>query len=145
MSNTRDVQNHPRAENNPKHVNEFVQKELSLDGQIGPFGHPAFHPWCYISPLMSRQKGDTDKRRIITDMTFPAEVNAYIVKIGVYGFEYSHSLPTVDMLANDIRQRGPGAFLSSIDVSRVYKNFVSDPLDWPLLCFKWAGVGGILL
>lgn len=27
--------------------------------------------------------------------------------------------------------------MSSTDVSRAYKNFKSDPLDWPLLCFKW--------
>lgn len=26
-----------------------------------------------------------------------------------------------------------------VDISRAYKNFRSDPLDWPLLCVNWAG------
>lgn len=29
--------------------------------------------------------------------------------------------------------------MSSTDVSRAYKNFRSDPLDWPLLAFQWRG------
>ena len=72
-------------------------------------------------------------------MTFPhdSSINAYIIKNGVYGVECSHSLPTVEALADDIRSMGRGVYLSSIDVSRAYKNFTSDPLDWPLLCFAW--------
>lgn len=27
--------------------------------------------------------------------------------------------------------------MSTIDISRAYKNFKSDPLDWPLLCLAW--------
>ena len=72
-------------------------------------------------------------------MTFPAHasINAYVVKNGVYGHEHEHSLPTVDALAADLAQMGRGAFLATVDISRAYKNFTSDPLDWPLLCFKW--------
>ena len=140
ISNTLDTTNHPSATNFPEHIEEFISKELSLKGVVGPYAQPPFAPWCHVSPLMSREKGDTGKRRVITDMTFPPEksVNAFIVKNSVYGFEYHHSLPTVETLSDRLRERGQGAFLSSIDVSRAYKNFVSDPLDWPLLCFKWG-------
>lgn len=27
--------------------------------------------------------------------------------------------------------------MSTVDISRAYKNFRSDPLDWPLLCAHW--------
>ena len=109
---------------------------------MGPYDSPPFTPWCHVSPLMSREKGESDKRRVITDMTYPHElsINTYVVKNGVYGEEQEHSLPTVEALARDIRDMGQGVFLSSIDVSRAYKNVMSDPLDWPLLCFEWKKV-----
>ena len=138
-SDTTGVPSHPSASNFPDHINDFIRKEMLLNGIVGPFDCPPFTPWCHVSPLMSREKGNTGKRRIITDMTFPLDssVNAYIVKNGVYGFEHQHSLPTVEALADHIRDISPGAYMSSIDVSRAYKNFTSDPLDWPLLCFAW--------
>ena len=141
-SDTRNTPNHPSASNFPQHIEELIHKEIGLKGVVGPFPEPPFSPWCHVSPLMSREKGDSGKRRVITDMTYPAasSINAYIVKNGVYGFEHPHSLPTVEALADSLRGRGTGTYLSTIDVSRAYKNFVSDPLDWPLLCFAWGGL-----
>ena len=140
-SHTVDVPNHPSAEDFPTHIDDFVTKELELKGLVGPFSQPPFRQWCHVSPLMSREKGDTGKRRVITDMTYPGEssINAYIVKNGVYGVEEPHSLPTIEALADDIKSMGAGVYMSSLDVSRAYKNFVSDPLDSPLLCFAWKG------
>ena len=139
ISDTVHIPNHPSDADFPSHIDDFVKKELALGGLVGPYDKPPSTPWCHVSPLMSRQKGDTDKRLVITDMTYPEQcsINAYIVKNGVYGFEQAHSLPTVDMLAKELSEMGQGVMLSSIDVSRAYKNFVSDPLDWPLLCFQW--------
>ena len=123
--------NHPSATDYPDHIREFIDKEMDLGGLVGPYEKPPFVPWCHVSPLMSREKGDTGKRRVITDMTYPAQasINAYIVKNGVYGFENHHSLPTVDRVADDLREMGKGVFMSSMDVARAYKNFTSDPLD----------------
>ena len=139
VSNTTGIPNHASATEFPDHIDDFLKKEMSMNGVVGPYRAPPFTPWCHVSPLMSREKGDTGKRRVITDMTFPEDssVNAYIVKNGVYGFEQQHSLPTVEALSDIIRDIGTGTYLSSIDVSRAYKNFASDPLDWPLLCFSW--------
>ena len=139
VSDTTGVANHPGAIDYPVHVQEFIDKEIGLDGVIGPFDKPPFSPWCHVSPLMTREKGDSHKRCIITDMTYPQEssINAYIVKNGIYGHEYAHGLPTVDMLATDLARMGPGALLATMDKSRAYTNFMSDPLDWPLLCFSW--------
>ena len=139
VSDTKGTRNHPSAADYPDQVQAFLKKEISLGGVLGPAKNPHFHPWCHISPLMSRPKNDGD-RRIITDMTFPSEcsVNAYVVKNGVYGIEMDHTLPTSDNLVQHIRNMPPGVFLATLDISRAYKNFTSDPLDWPLLCFQWG-------
>ena len=73
-------------------------------------------------------------------MTFPREysVNSYIYKNTVFGDEREHVLPRIDALVQDISSIGPGTYVSTLDVSRAYKNFKSDPLDWPLLVIKWS-------
>ena len=140
ISNTQDVENHPSAVQYSSHIDNFIEKELQLGGIVGSFPSPPFRPWCHVSPLMSREKRGSDDRRIISDMTFPREysVNSYIYKNTVFGDEREHVLPTIDALVQDIISIGPGTYLSTLDVSRAYKNFKSDPLDWPLLVIKWS-------
>ena len=36
------------------------------------------------------------------------------------------------------RLTGSGAYLCMVDITMAYKNFVSDPLNWPLLCVRWG-------
>ena len=141
VSDTRDTPNHPSARNYPKHVDDFIKTEISLGGIVGPFTAPPFMEWCHVSPLMSRDKKDSKSRRIITDMTFPKEysINSYIFKNTVVGEQRIHALPTIDNLVDHLTQVGKGAFLSSLDVSRAYKNFKADVLDWPLLNIAWRG------
>ena len=141
ISDTRGVDNHPSATDFPRHIQAFINKEIGIGGVLGPFESPPFTPWCHVSPLMSRPKSDPTARRVITDMTYPAHdsINAYVIKNGVYGLEMPHSLPTVDKLVEQLKQVGPGAYLATLDIARAYKNFNSDPIDWPLLCFEWQG------
>ena len=133
-------QNHPSALNYPAHVDAFLNKEISLGGILGPFSRPPFS-WVHVAPLMTRPKSDGESRRVITDLTFPREVsiNDYILKNSVYGEERPHSLPTVESLVEILVEFGPEAHLATIDISRAYKNFKTDPGDWPLLCIKWNG------
>ena len=88
---------------------------------------------------MTREKSDPEKRRIITDLTYPrkSSVNAYIRKNTVMGLSNSHILPTVDAVVDSIVALGLGSYMFTIDVSRAYKNFKTCPLDWPLLAIKW--------
>ena len=141
VSDSRHVKNHPSADQYPKQVEAFLDKEISKGGLMGPYSTPPFTPWCHVSPLMSRPKATEGDRRIITDMTFPDEVsvNAYIVKNGIFGIEMDHSLPTVDGLVQFLRHAPTGVHLATMDIARAYKNLISDPLDWPLLCFAWRG------
>ena len=90
---------------------------------------------------MTREKSGPTKRRVILDMTFPEyhSINTYIIKNGVFGRECDHILPTIADLVEELRKTGPGSYLATIDVLRAYKNFMSDPLEWPLLAFKSKG------
>lgn len=74
-------------------------------------------------------------------MTHPSEtsVNAYLCKNNVMGMLRTHVLPTVDKFVEEVLDMGRGSYRSSTDISRAYKDFKSDPLDWPLLGFSWAG------
>lgn len=131
--------NHSSAEQFPAHIEKFLENEISLGGVLGPFNAKPFSPWLHSSPLMSRPKKDSDNRRIIADLSFPKEssVNAFIRKNAVWGQTREHSLPTVNQLVDRLKMMGPNSYMSTIDISRAYKNFRSDPLDWPLLCGTW--------
>ena len=139
VTHTTGVPNHSSATRFPQHINDFISTETRAGAIIGPFHDPPFTPWAHVSPLMSRQKGDTDRRRVITDLTFPPDksVNAFIMKNSALGEVREHSLPSVADLVTALRQAGPGAHLFTVDITRAYKNFYSDPLDWPLLCLRW--------
>ena len=141
VSPTEDAQNHPSATRFPNHIDKFIHAEKEAGALIGPFPHPPFTPWVHLSPLMSRPKAESEKRRVITDLTFPNDrsVNAYIMKNSALGEVRQHTLPSVADLASALKRLGTGAYLFTVDIARAYKNFNSDPLDWPLLCVRWNG------
>ena len=138
-SDTAYVPNHASARNFPAQVSEFVNAEREKGALMGPFLASPFRPWAHVSPLMSRPKAGGDKRRIISDLTFPQEksVNAYIQKNSALGEVRDHTLPTVADFVHDLKDVGVGAYMFTVDVARAYKNFRVDPLDWPLMCISW--------
>lgn len=133
------IPNHRSASDYPHEVNRFINKEQNLGGIVGPMDLPPFSEWCHISPLMTREKKESDSRRVIIDMTYPAEksVNGYIYKNTSLGIQRDHMLPSVDIVVAELARLGPGACMATTDISRAYKNFSSCPLDWPLLGFMW--------
>ena len=97
ISPTDDIQNHPSAPRFPDHIHKFISTKKEAVALIGPFSHPPFIPWIHLSPLMSRPKAEPNKRRVITDLTFPTDrsVNAYIMKNSALGEVREHTLPSV--------------------------------------------------
>lgn len=132
--------NHSSANDYPVDIDKFINKEISLGGVIGPIAEKPFEPWFHAAPYMSRPKRDSNERRVIADLSFPEDVsiNAYILKNAVWGETRAHSLPTVSQFVEKVKELGPGSYMSTVDISRAYKNFRSDPLDWPLLCANWG-------
>lgn len=127
--------NHLSAMQYSAHVQEFLDFECGLGAMLGPFTHPPYTPWFQTSPIMTRPKKDTLKRRVIIDLSFPEGrgVNAGIPKHSYEGLDLSYSLPTISDLAALVALAGRGAWLWKVDLERAYRQLRIDPLAYPLL------------
>lgn len=130
--------NHSSALHHQTHIDDYIRKELSEGAIAGPFNYPPFRQWQNISPLMTRPKSGSLKRRVIVDLSFPPGlgVNAFVQKGFVFGKWYKHSLPTPELAVDKARTLGLDVAMAVIDIERAYRNFRSDPLDWPLMVIQ---------
>ena len=131
--------NHAIATGHAPHVDDYIQKETACSALEGPFTEPPFTPWFYASPLMTREKGDGIGRRVIVDLSFPeGGINKHIPPHLFNGQEAIHRLPTIESAVATISTMCPGDIhLAVVDLSRAYRQFPVDPLDWPLLGIYW--------
>ena len=60
-------------------------------------------------------------------------INSHIVKNMVNEVIYHHALLAMDDLARKVQERDYECYAYAVDIARAYRNFRSDPLDWPLL------------
>ncbi len=132
--------NHASADAYIHEVDEYIEKEVSHGAMLGPFEGPPF-AWCMQSPLMSRPKGETGRRRVIMDLSFPVgySVNDGIPQDTYLGTKFKLRLPSALSLRDMIREEGVGAILWSRDFERSYRQLRTDPLDYPLLGIQWGG------
>ena len=132
--------NHPSAMQHPQDVEYYITTEKGHGAILGPFPSMPFNS-MQISPLMTREKRDSEHRRIIMDLSWPhgASVNDAIqTKWYVDGPATIH-LPTVDYMVGRLRNLGQGSYLYKTDLARGYRQLRIDPLDWPLLGFVFEG------
>lgn len=137
MSNQ--VNNHTSATQYPVHVRKYIQKEIAEGALAGPFDSHPFPGACYIHPIMSRPKSNSTDRRIIVDLAFPEGkgINAHVVKNCFFGQPLKHELPTTQhaiLLATTLDMN---VVVAVIDIKCAYRNYRSDPLDWPLLVISF--------
>lgn len=133
--------NHKSALDHKEHIEAFITKECALGAMIGPFSEPPFQPWCQISPLLTRPKKESNKRRVIIDLSFPEGegVNAGIIKNTYEGEVLTYTLPTVLNMCQGIAKAGRGALLWKCDLERAYRQLRIDPLAYPLLGIRHDG------
>ena len=89
--------NNKSATEFPNDVDAYIEEELKYDALLGPFeNHPIASGHC--SPFMSRAKPNTDRRRIIIDLSWPAgaSVNAGIDKTSYLSSPFSLTFPTIN-------------------------------------------------
>ena len=133
--------NHSGAISFPHDVDEFISKEVSLGATIGPFNFDPFSfPWhCCYSPLNTVPKRDSNKRRIIVDLSWPIGfgVNAFIDKDSYLGDPFKLCFPSVDDFCDLIRSKGHGCLMYKLDLSRAYRQFPICPGDIPLMGYSW--------
>lgn len=127
--------NHPSARAHASHVKAFIQEELKYKAIVGPFDSPPFSPWTHRSPIMTRPKKNSEKRRIIIDLSYPEGlgVNAGINISCIYGRNTTYTLPNISDFSALVQKLGPGAWAWKADLSRAYRQLRVDPLDTPLL------------
>lgn len=128
--------NHKSALQHDAHIASFIVNEVHNHTIIGPFQKLPFK-WANVAPMMTRPKSNPLKRRVIVDYSYPeGGINASIYKNVVFGTEVNHTLPTVAQAIDIIKANHFKVSLASVDLERAYRNFRTDPSDWPLTCIQ---------
>ena len=135
-----DKGNHKSALEYPGDVDAYIAEELEYGAILGPFEVPPINA-NHSSPFMTRAKPNSDRRRVIIDLSWPlgASVNAGIDKNSYLGSNFGLTFPTVDDFTGELRKLGRGAFLYKVDVSRAFRHVKVDPGDYDLLWLEWHG------
>ena len=128
--------NHTSAITDIDHVRRYVEEELQYEAIIGPFDRVPCP--LHISPLMTRAKQDSNKKRTIMDLSWPPNlsVNAGVKKDIYLDTIYSLHYPSIDNITNSSAKLGPAAQLYKVDISRAFHHLRVDPADIDLLGFQ---------
>ena len=130
--------NHSSATQYPKDVDAYIQEETSYGAILCPFKENPIKN-SHTSPFMTRNKPNSDRRRVIIDLSWPlgASVNSGIDKDTYLGSPFALTFPTVDVITEELKRLGRGALLYKIDVSRAFRHVRIDPGDYDLLGLHW--------
>ena len=134
-----DTDNHTSATKFPDHVDTYLTTELEHGAIAGPFTEPPYGKATHVSPFMSRNKIDSDNRRIIIDLSWPLQNSVnYFTPANIYmDTIYKLQYPTVDNITDTLKSLGRDAVLYKIDLSRAFRQLRIDPSDYNLLCLHW--------
>ena len=136
---TLNLPNHSSSTANPSHFSAYIATELRHNALAGPFRDQPFKEWFRTNPMLTRPKRDSNKLRVILDLSFPdtSSVNSAIPRVSLDNAPFKLRIPTVQDFAATIATLGQGCSLYKIDLSRAYRQLRSDPLDWALLGVAW--------
>ena len=125
--------NHVSGLQNLDHIESYITEECEFNAMYGPFKQPPIR--LHISPLMTRSKQNSNKRRTNMDLSWP---KGFSVNDGVKRDQYSGTLhyPSLDNITNALKQLGPQALVYKIDISRAFRHLTIDPGDIDLLGLK---------
>ena len=131
--------NHTSANTDIEHVRQYVKEELQHQAIIGPFD--TVPCTLHLSPLMTRAKQDSHKKRTIMDLSWPIgqSVNAGVQKDIYLDTIYSLHYPSIDNITEALLKLGPAAKLYKVDISRAFCHLRVDPADIDLLGFQVDG------
>ena len=130
--------NHSSADEFPSDVDAYIEEECKFGALLGPF-HLNPIENAHNSPFMTRHKPNSDRRRVIIDLSWPlgASVNSGIDKNTYLDAPFTLTFPTVDDITSELKRLGRGALLYKIDVSRAFRHVKVDPGDYDLLGLHW--------
>ena len=125
--------NHTSAIEHEQHIDQYIAEELKYGALYGPFQDTLIP--VHVSPLMTRAKQNSDKRRTIVDLSWPknASVNAAVQKNVYLGSHFVLKYPSLDDITTELRKLGPGALIYKVDISWAFRHIHIDPGDIDLL------------
>ena len=132
---------HASARDHPDHVSAYLNDEIKHKAIFGPFKNMPFGDDTHISPFIMRNKPDSEKRRVIIDLSWPhgASVNHHTKTNEYLGTTFKLNYPSVDTYVEHLVSLGKGCHMLKIDLSRAFRQLKVDPADYSLLCLEWQG------
>ena len=127
-----EVGNHSSADEFPSDVDAYIEEECKFGALLGLFDLNPIEN-AHSSPFMTRHKPNSDRRRVIIDLSWPlgVSVNSGIDKNMYLDAPFTFS--TVDDITSELKRLGRGALLYKIDVSHAFRHVKVDPGDYDLL------------
>ena len=111
-----------------------VALEVTRGHTAGPFFRPPFRLF-HCSPLGTAVKPDGSVR-LILDLSSPRRAS---VNSGISREEFAIRYTSVDAAVDIVRRLGKEAFMAKADIRHAFRLCPVRPVDWPLLCYQWAG------
>lgn len=133
------IEMHASGERHIRQIKDYFDTEIGHGAIAGPFVSPPFYQWTRTSPIMTRPKAESSKRRVIIDLSYPEDhnVNCKVIKNNYHGRFIGHTLPKIDDVVRHIEGTGFNVALAMIDIKHAYRNFPGCPLDYPLNAIKF--------
>ena len=130
---------HSSAKQHPADVLTYLSDEIQHGAIHGPFKVEPFGELTHVSPFITRHKPDSNKRRVIVDLSWPqnASVNDFTSSREYLGTAFKLAYPSVDTFVDRLRELGRGCHMMKVDLSRAFRQLKVDPGDYPLLCLQW--------
>ena len=130
--------NHKSATDYAKHVSVYLEEELRHQAILGPFKNPPI-PQLHTSPFMTRDKPNSEHRRVIIDLSWPlgGSVNAGVPTDQYLGTDFVLTYPSVDNITQEVLRLGKGCKIFKVDISRAFRHVPMDPGDLDLLGLYW--------
>ena len=140
--------NHKSAIRYPQQINQYILKELRFGTLMAPFVTSPFDlNITGVSPLSTRPKRNSQKHRIIVDLSWPQTgglVNSGILKTTYLGNTITLRYPTVNDLCKRAsqlwEQSDQPIFGWKKDAEHAFKQIPLDPGLWPALGMYWGGL-----
>ena len=140
--------NHSSAIRYSVQVTWYIQKEVRMGTLLGPFlTSPFLMDVTAVSPLLTRPKKNSSKRRIIMDLSWPPQgnsVNELIPKDTYMGAPCNLRYPVVEDLcrrAYQLKKAGVKSIFGwKKDMERAFKQIPLCPSLWPLIAMCWDGL-----
>ena len=101
----------------------YLNDEKSEGAVFGPYLSPPFGQSLHVSPFITRPKPDTNKCRVIVDLSFPRDfsVNDYVPRGFYMNTAFKLHYPNIDLSTQKLSQLGPGCHVYKVDLPRTFR------------------------